>query len=133
MQNLLPIIALRPTLVIHLCSNSERFLQTARDLESAVKEAGISCDFQFKMLPSESPQMSDCKHAIKQLLSVFPDAVVNVSGGTKPMFLGTCLGAFEFDVPIIYCDSDLKQFTTLGKRYRGGTNHGNEPQRCRST
>jgi hypothetical protein len=110
-----PIIALRPSRVIHICSRGERFIQSANDLESSVREAGIYSEFSRHMLDNESPQMDDCNFAMKQLLSQFPSAVVNVSGGTKPMFLGAFLGASAFEVPIIYCDSHLKEFIALGK------------------
>lgn len=115
MQNVLPLLALRPARVIHICSRDERFHAAARHIESAAREAGLDAEFQKHELPAAVPDIEPVRHALKQTLSVFPDAVVNITGGTKLMCIGAYLGASEFPVPMLYCDTDRQQFIALGK------------------
>ena len=115
MQNLLPLMALRPARVINICSRGERFHAAARHIESAARETGLSAQFQNHELSSDVPDVEPVCHALKQTLSVFPDAIVNITGGTKPMCIGAYLAAREFNVPVLYCDTDRQQFISLGQ------------------
>jgi hypothetical protein len=111
MPNLLPLLALRPRQVIQICSNEPRIRQGALRLEAAAREAGSDAEFQIHEIASTSPGPDQIKHAHKQLLSIFPGGVVNLTGGTKMMSLGAYLGASEFpDVAILYCDTASKAF-----------------------
>lgn len=115
MQNLLPILALDPSRVIQICSDDPKILAAAAHTEAAAKEAGINAEFQIHKLPSSAPSVEDVRHAHKQLISIFPGAVVNITGGTKLMSLGAYLGASEFpDAPILYCDTANRQFIQVG-------------------
>jgi hypothetical protein len=115
MQNLLPLLAFEPQEAIHICSRSERFRAAARHIESAAREAGLTTRFQTQELPAEVPDVEPVRHALKQTLSYTPDAIVNVTGGTKLMSIGAYLGASEFPAPLLYCDTDRQQFVSLGK------------------
>lgn len=116
MQNLLPLLALRPRTVFQLCSDDEKILAAATHTESAARTAGIDADFRIHKLSGTSPTTEAVRHAHKQLISVFPGAVVNITGGTKLMSLGAYLGASEFhDSPILYCDTQNRQFIQVGK------------------
>jgi hypothetical protein len=117
MPNLLPLLALRPRRVIQICSNEPRIRQGALRLEAAAKEAGSDAKFQIHEIASTSPLADQIKHAHKQLLSIFPGGVVNLTGGTKLMSLGAYLGASEFhDVAILYCDTAGKAFVQVGRK-----------------
>jgi hypothetical protein len=116
MQNLLPLLALQPRRVIQLCSDDAKILAAAAHTEAAARQAGIHAEFQIHKLPSASPTTEQVRHAHKQLIAVFPGAVVNITGGTKLMSLGAYLGASEFhDSPILYCDTVNRQFVQVGK------------------
>lgn len=116
MQNLLPLLALKPRRVIQLCSDDDKILAAAAHTEAAARQAGIDAEFQVHRLPAASPTTEQVRHAHKQLISVFPGAVVNITGGTKLMSLGAYLGASEFhDSPILYCDTTNRQFVQVGK------------------
>ena len=116
MQNLLPLLALRPERVIQICSNDSHFQQIAANFEKAARNAGSRAEFQTHNLKSQSPLPEEVRHAHKQLLSVFPGAVVNITGGTKLMSLGAYLGASEFhDSAILYCDTVNKRFVQVGR------------------
>ena len=116
MQNVLPLLAFKPDRVIQILSEGDKYLAAARSTEAAVKEAGITAEFQDYSLKSPFPDINQVRYALKQNLSIFPGALVNVTGGTKPMFLGAFLGASEFhDTPILYCDSEQKKFVALGE------------------
>jgi hypothetical protein len=117
MQNLLPIMALQPDQVIHICSQDDRFDKAVTKLESAVSVAGLNPSFQIEKLQSRFPEVEDVRQALKSLLRIFPDSVVNITGGTKLMSLGAFLGASEFvDVTVMYCDTDQQQFRSIGQR-----------------
>lgn len=116
MQNLLPLLALKPARVVQLCSNKDQFRRAAANFESAARKAGIAAEFQVHQLSRPSPSTEEVRQAHKQLLAVFPDAVVNLTGGTKLMSLGAFLGASEFvGVPILYCDTANKSFVQVGQ------------------
>jgi len=115
MQNLVPLLALKPARVVHICSRDERFRAAARHIESAAREAGLDAQFQVHELAAAVPDIEPVRAALQQTLSVFPGAVVNITGGTKLMCLGSYLGASEFPVPMLYCDTDRQQFVALGK------------------
>ncbi|MBP7948968.1 MAG: hypothetical protein KA004_04875 [Verrucomicrobiales bacterium] len=116
MQNLLPLLALKPRTVFQLCSDSPAILAAAEHTAAAARQAGIEADFRIEKLPGATPTTQDVRHAHKQLLSVFPGAVVNITGGTKLMSLGAYLGANEFhDSPILYCDTANRTFVQVGE------------------
>ena len=115
MQNLLPLLALKPGRVIQIRSRSPRFEAAARHTEAAARQAGIATEFQDYPLQSEFPDVDAVRRAIKQNIPIFPNAIVNITGGTKLMSLGAYLGASEFPVPILYCDSERLDFIPLGK------------------
>jgi Domain of unknown function (DUF1887) len=116
MPNLLPLLALRPQRVIQICGSDPKIRQSAQRLEAAAREAGSDAEFQIHEISSTSPRAEEIKHAHKQLLSIFPGGVVNLTGGTKLMSIGAYLGASEFhDVPILYCDTASKAFVQVGK------------------
>ncbi len=116
MQNLLPILALQPERVIHVRSAGPRFDSAVSKLESAVKVAGVSSDFETHILDSTFPDLLDVQLAMKKILQRYPDAILNFTGGTKLMSVGAFLAASEFGQAILlYCDTEQKQFRALGR------------------
>lgn len=117
MQNLLPLLAIKPSRVVQISSNDEKIHKIARQLEAAARLGGSAAEFQLHPLESAFPTTEEVRQAHKQLLAVFPSAVVNLTGGTKLMSLGAYLGASEFhDASILYCDTDNRQFIHVGKK-----------------
>lgn len=117
MPNLLPLLALRPRHVVQICSNEPRIRQGALRLEAAAREAGCDAEFQIHEIASTSPLADQIKRAHKELLSIFPSGIVNLTCGTKMMSLGAYLGASEFhDVAILYCDTRSKTFVHVSGR-----------------
>ena len=117
MQNLLPLLALKPSRVVQISSNDEKILKIAQHIEAAARLGGSAAEFLPHLLESPFPTTEEVRQAHKQLLSVFPGAVVNMTGGTKLMSLGAYLGASEFpDASILYCDTDNRQFIQAGKK-----------------
>lgn len=116
MQNLLPLLAIRPKRVIQILSKEPRFGNIAQSIEHAAKSAGQTPEFLQALLPDRQSDVDSVHYTIKQHLSVFPTAIVNLTGGTKLMSIGAYLGASEFPaVPILYCDTVNKQFIQAGK------------------
>lgn len=116
MQNLLPMLALKPRVVIQICSNDSAIFEAALHIEAAARKAGIDADFQTCKLPGSSPGIEEVLQAHKELISRHPGAVANITGGTKLMSLGAFLGASGFqDSPILYCDTANRRFIQVGK------------------
>ena len=116
MQNLLPILALRPKTVVQVRSRGDKYLAVARHIEAAVREAGIAADFKEYELPNAFSDVGETRQALGEILPQFPEAIVNVTGGTKLMSIGTILAANAFPkVAMLYCDSDRRSFIQVGK------------------
>ncbi|MFN0127984.1 MAG: hypothetical protein ACKV19_14990 [Verrucomicrobiales bacterium] len=117
MQNVLPALALRPERLIQVRSGGERFASASRNIEAALREAGLEPEFLDYPLASEFPDLEQTRKAMKYWLPLFPNAVVNITGGTKLMSAGALLGAREFPgASILYCDTDQRRFVSLAER-----------------
>src|SRR5206468_1063131 len=117
MQNLLPLLALRPGTVVQVRSRDERFAQAAENLKKAV--AAISKTPPFRELAPEffdvvidenSPSADRARSKVGEALSRWPGAVVNLTGGTKLMSIGAYLAADYQCEPILYCDTKERRF-----------------------
>lgn len=115
LQNVLPILALKPAKVISVLSNkNEVFLKKKADIENAVRLAMSGCG-QHKLIPEfdnepteigfDSPTIEQTKKALTEVLSAVSDPCVNYTGGTKEMSIGAWCAAKEAEVPSLYCDS----------------------------
>jgi hypothetical protein len=113
MPNLLAIIAVRPERVIQIASQDLRFVAVGDHLIQAADALGIDAEFRSMVIPSSHPSPEDVRYLIKQMVSVFPNAVVNITAGTKLMSLGAFQGASEFRIPILYCDSVRREFVRV--------------------
>lgn len=117
MPNLLPLMALRPGRVIQICSSDLRYLRSAGHLENAAGEAGCDATFQTCQMGSGSPRTDEIVQIHEELLMKYPEAVVNITGGTKMMSLGAYLGASGFEkASVLYCDTVGKAFVQVGRQ-----------------
>jgi hypothetical protein len=114
LPNLLPVLAL-PGLerVIQFHTGEDRFVKVAAAIAAAARCAGCQAKFQSMTILDKDNQVESARQAMKQNLCIFPDPVVNITGGTKLMSLGAYLGAREFNYPIFYCDTNGKKFEPL--------------------
>jgi ssDNA-binding Zn-finger/Zn-ribbon topoisomerase 1 len=78
MQNLVPLLALKPARVVQLCSQGKKYVAAARHIEAAAREAGVDAAFQTFPLQSAFPDISDTRDARQFWLvpSASPDSVV---------------------------------------------------------
>jgi hypothetical protein len=123
MQNLLPLLALRPKTVVQVRSRDDRFRLMAEHLENAV--AAIRKTSQYRDLTPEffdvvidevSPSTDRTRSQVGESLSLWPGAVVNLTGGTKPMCIGAYLAADYQREPVLYCDTQERRFVSLNER-----------------
>ncbi|MBX3746388.1 MAG: DUF1887 family protein [Verrucomicrobiae bacterium] len=123
MQNLLPLLAMRPSLVIQVRSSDERFRQAAEDLKAAViamrKQPGfhdLNPEFRDWDIGEATPGVDSSRRAVGEALAPWPQAVVNLTGGTKPMAIGAFLAAQSEGRPVLYCDTHQRRFTSMNDR-----------------
>ncbi|MDA1277401.1 MAG: DUF1887 family CARF protein [Verrucomicrobia bacterium] len=123
MQNLLPLLALKPKTVIQVRSADERFKRAAENLKLAVASLqktsfyhDLSPQFFEIVIDEQSPSADQTRRKVGESLSLWPGAVVNLTGGTKPMSIGAYSAAAYQDEPVLYCDSQTRRFLSLNER-----------------
>lgn len=108
LQNLIPLLALAPDAVVQVLSASGRFAGVASHLEDAVGAllaGGNRPEFHRVVLESHAPSIEETRAAVSHALKNHGiPAVVNITGGTKPMSIGAFLAAEDFGVPAFYYD-----------------------------
>ncbi|MCX7914845.1 MAG: DUF1887 family protein [Verrucomicrobiae bacterium] len=121
MQNLLPILALRPNVVVQLRSRADRFHQAAENLKNAVHAIrdtilyrDLQPEFREEVIEADSPTVEQTETKIRELLRRFPHPIVNITGGTKLMSLGAWKAVAD-QTPIIYCDTAECRFVPVGR------------------
>lgn len=115
LQNILPLLALRPDKVIQVKTAHVDFNFTADHIEKAANEAGLSAHFESVTLPQNSPNIEEARVAIADLLRTDSNATVNFTGSTKMVSIGAYLAARHAGAPTLYCDTREKKF------FDGGT------------
>lgn len=124
-QNLLPVMALRPDRIIQLRSRDEsgktRFHDAAANFSSAVRQLkfesatqGYSPEVITEVIPDNSPGIEATRQTTARLLAANPGSVVNFTGATKLMSIGAHQAASALSAPSIYCDTQEKRFTDGG-------------------
>jgi len=123
MQNLLPLMALKPGTVVQVRSADERFRQAAENLKSAVAVIrktppyhDLAPEFFDVVIDEASPDVDHARRKIGEALSLWPGTVVNLTGGTKPMSIGAFLAAQYQREPVLYCDTQECRFVSLNER-----------------
>ena len=108
LQNLIPLLALGPDTVVQVLRGSARFTEVASHLEDAVGTllpAESRPQFHHVVLESHAPSIEETRSEVLLALKNHGmPAVVNITGGTKPMSIGAFLAAEDFGVPALYFD-----------------------------
>lgn len=108
LQNLIPLLALGPDAVVQVLSGSARFSEAASHLEDAAGTLlpGENCpQFHRVVLESHAPSIEETRCAVSLALKNHGiPAVVNITGGTKPMSIGAFLAAEDCGLPALYYD-----------------------------
>jgi hypothetical protein len=119
MQNLLPILALRPKHVIQVRSRADKFHRAANNLKNAVAALretllyrDLNPEFVEVVIDEESPSVDSSRAKVAELLHRWPETIVNLTGGTKQMSIGAYLAAEN--APRLYCDTAIRQFIAVG-------------------
>ena len=120
-QNLLPVMALRPSKIIQIRSKdkpaSNRFKTAAQNFRIAVEELSHEPGFNNYRpivedieLISVSPKISDVQEVVASKLNSESAAGVNFTGATKLMSIGAHRAAAALQIPSLYCDTQEKRF-----------------------
>jgi hypothetical protein len=122
MQNLLPILALKPNIIVQVRSRSEKYHQAAEKLKNAVHAMSktllyrdLNPEFFDWKIDEDSPSVERSKSKVGEALSLWPGAIVNITGGTKQMSVGAYLAADYQRELMLYCDTAERRFVPAGK------------------
>ncbi len=111
MQNLLPVIALKPARLVHLIT--PKVAERSAWIVNAARYAGLNVAPQNKRL-SEMPTIQETAGATLQAIKEACDAgelpVVNFTGGTKLMSIGAYAAAAKEKVVAFYVDTEHVRF-----------------------
>ena len=120
--NLLPVMALRPSRILQVryaeSGKGTRLDQAASHFRQALQALAQEPAFkgyQPKVtditLAGASPDIADTRELIATTLLSNPGMVINFSGGTKLMSIGTYLAAMALGRPSFACDPEAQRFT----------------------
>ena len=122
LQNLLPLLALRPTNVIQIRSADPRFAKAAQSLKNAVgalartpRYRGFAPEFFGEVINETSRSLDATRRKVGGALALWPGAVVNLTGGTKLMSIGAWMAAEYQHEPVLCCDTQERRFVLEGK------------------
>lgn len=111
MQNLVPLLALRPAHVVHLAT-PKTAARSAQIVEAA-RQAQVVTELESVRL-SEMPSIPEVSRAVLRAVeaarSVQQTPVINFTGGTKLMSIGAYEAAMREQVTSLYVDTDHQQF-----------------------
>jgi len=111
MQNLLPVLALRPARLLHLVTPK------VRDRSGPIAVAARHSQIQVDPEPIHLPEMptiretfAAARNAIREVKQTGGLPVVNFTGGTKLMSIGAFSAALQEKVPSLYVDTEYGRF-----------------------
>jgi len=107
MPNLLPLLALRPARVVHLCT-PRTALRSAQIAEGA-RHAGVTFDLesvQLTPMPDIQETGGAVRTAVAELRAAGLNPILNFTGGTKLMSIGAFACALREKVASLYVDTD---------------------------
>lgn len=111
MQNLLPLLALKPARVVHLAT-PKTAARSAQIVEAA-RQAQVVAELESIRL-SEMPSIPETSRSVLRTVEAAREAhqtpVVNFTGGTKLMSIGAYEAAMREQVTSLYVDTDHQQF-----------------------
>ncbi|MEI8045215.1 MAG: DUF1887 family CARF protein [Verrucomicrobiota bacterium] len=111
MQNLVPLLALKPARVVHLAT--PRTAGRSAQIVEAARQAQVSTELESIRL-SEMPSIPETSRAVLRVVEAAREAhqtpVINFTGGTKLMSIGAYEAAMREQVTSLYVDTDHQQF-----------------------
>jgi hypothetical protein len=111
MQNLLPVLRLKPARLIHLAT--PRTADRSARIAEAARRSQCSVEFQTIDLPG-MPSITETHQAVRMVIEEEKNAgrspVVNFTGGTKLMSIGAYAAALKDRVPSLYVDTQDSVF-----------------------
>lgn len=121
MPNILPVLRLRPTKLVHLVTR--RTAVRSACIVEAAREAGQEPDLEIvhlSSMPAMAETFNAVREAIRETRGAGIDPVVNFTGGTKLMSIGAYAAALHRDhaASSLYVDTDDQRFVD------GGTGEG---------
>lgn len=114
-QNLLPVLRLRPTKLVHLVT--PKTAPRSRFVEESARTAGVKPTVRVVQL-SAMPGIQETYNAVSALLEQAKksgdEAVINFTGGTKLMSIGAYASARVRETPSLYVDTQDACFVDGG-------------------
>jgi hypothetical protein len=111
MQNLVPVLALKPARVVHLAT--PKTAARSAQIVKAARQAQASTEVESIRL-SEMPSIPETSRSVLRAVEVAREAhqtpVINFTGGTKLMSIGAYEAAMRGQVTSLYVDTDHQQF-----------------------
>jgi hypothetical protein len=111
MQNLLPVLRLQPSRVVHLVT--PKTANKVANIQLAIKSAGIKSESEVIHL-SHMPSMSEISHAVSECVARMQmeglETILNFTGGTKLMSIGSFAAAQAAHIPSLYVDTQDSRF-----------------------
>lgn len=111
MQNLYPLIALKPENVIQIASKGN-FINKAKDIQSAYKMYCLANNvanqptfLEVIQTPTGTPSIDETKQVVDTIFLKYPNLEINFTGGTKQMSFGAYMVALKHKLPSYYCDT----------------------------
>ncbi len=111
MQNLVPLLALKPTHVIHIAT--PKTASRSAQIVEAARQAQVCTELESIRL-SEMPTIPETSRAVQRAIEAVRKTqatpVVNFTGGTKLMSIGAYEAVMREQVTSLYVDTDHQQF-----------------------
>ena len=124
MQNLLPLLALKPQTVVQVRSREDRFHQAAENLKRAVVSLqatpfyrDLDPEFFEVVIDETSPSTDRTRRKVGEALSLWPGAVVDTDRRHQADGHRRLSGRTTTErEPALYCDTQGRQFLSLNQR-----------------
>ena len=115
MQNVVPVLAIKPARLIHL--HTPPMASRTNDIDKALRQAGVQAATLLHVLPV-MPTIAEVAAATGEAIRSARDAgerpLVNLTGGTKLMSIGAFDAARTAGVSSVYVDTGREQFIDGG-------------------
>lgn len=111
MQNLVPVLALQPALLVHL--TTEQTALRSEHIVTAAKQCGFSAPVEHLRLAA-MPSIAETSRAVTRAVKSAREAglvpVINFTGGTKLMSIGAYGACTRENATSLYVDTDHREF-----------------------
>jgi hypothetical protein len=112
-QNLLPILAYRPKKVVQIRSKGKIWEQSEKNLIEAVRQYQLgNQEIEFETIPlkNDFPAIEEVLEILVRRHKALPANILNFTGGTKLISIGSYRFAQEHGIPSFYYDSRYGEF-----------------------